>query len=290
MGSPHRPKFVKQLDGSKYAGLNCTCAAAAMAIDRATLGLKQYSGATIRLWTGDTVGGTNLAQMVTVAAKVGVTLTDIRGALWTTIDTYLHDGRGAILQGSSSVTRGTKYSASETFGGNHAWWVNEGRGWTMVNGFWRAAEYLVYDPLADGRRTGIASSPMWIPAYLVQRFAAELQITSYDGTFRKAGDRAWVAFTPDTEPHVHLRSGATRTSPFPDRTRAYNTNPAKRVNVRGGPSTSAAIVETLAVGDLFIASQKVAGQLLAGSTTWYGDHDGKRWVHVSGLRYTGGTT
>ena len=38
MSIPDRPAQVDQLDGSRYAGLNCNCAAAAMALDRHTLG------------------------------------------------------------------------------------------------------------------------------------------------------------------------------------------------------------------------------------------------------------
>src|SRR5678816_2451305 len=59
----YQPAFLKQLDGSAYAGSNCTCASAAMAADDDSCGAKKPSSALVRLWTGDTSGGTNLAEV-----------------------------------------------------------------------------------------------------------------------------------------------------------------------------------------------------------------------------------
>lgn len=288
MSSPHRVAFVKQLDGSRYAGLNCTCAAAAMALDRHTIGKRRATAARIRELTGDTSGGTNLAQVTNVLrSSYGVDMTVRYGAPIATFDQYLYDGHGAILQGASSATRGTRFQASETFGGNHAWWVNEARGWRLVNGAQVPTDYLVYDPLADGRRSGIAQSPFWLPREYLLTFARRLVIS---GTTQLGYGKVYAAFTRDTEPHVHALFGGKPTSPFPDRTRG--TAPSgKRVNVRAQPTTTAPIVDYLASGELFIAYQKTAtGQSLSGSRVWYGDHDGKRWVHESGLSHKGGTT
>jgi hypothetical protein len=284
MSSPHRVRFVKQLDGSRYGGLNCNCAAAAMALDRHTVGQKRTTGARVRQLTGDTSGGTNLLQVNAALGRGwGVYLTVRQGASIASFDNELHDGHGAILQGASSATRGTKYQASPTFAGNHSWYVNEGRGWRRISGVWVPTDYLVYDPLADGRRTGIARSPFWLPRRYLLEFARRLRV----GSGILGYGKVYAAFTRDTEPHYHPRYGGARTKPFPDRTRARLAG----VNVRSTPSLSASVVDKLGKGELFIAYQRTdTGQLVSGSRRWYGDHNGKRWVHSSGLGYTEGTT
>jgi hypothetical protein len=290
MSSPHRPRFKAQLNDptSTLDGLNCTPTSGAMAADRHTLGRVNVYGGQVRAKTGDTSGGTNLRQVAAALSTGWGVVLDVRTPTSiATFDDHLHDGRGAILQGASSATRGTRYQASETFGGNHAWYVNEGRGWRLVMGVWVPDEYLVYDPLADGRRTGIAESPFWLPRSYLLTFARRLVIY---GTTQLGPGKAYAAFTRDTEPHFHAAHGGKATSPFPDRTRG-KAAVGRRVNVRSAPSTTAPIVEYLARGELFTAYQRTdTGQSLSGSRVWYGDHDGKRWVHSSGLNYIGGST
>lgn len=259
-----------------------------MALDRETLGRERTTGQVVRKLTGDTSGGTTLTQ-VNNALQRGwdVTLEVRKGASIAYFDDALHDGHGAVLQGASSATRGTKYSASETFGGNHSWWVNEGRGWRLIGGVWVPTEYLVYDPLADGRRD-LANAPFWLPRPYLLTFAKRLDLNG-DGALLGPG-KVWAMFTRDTEPHVHAKFGGRRTDPFPDRTRA-NPKPGKRVSVRTGPSPTSRLVDTMADGELFIAYQRTTtGTSIGGSRVWYGDHDGNRWIHESGLRREGGST
>lgn len=286
MTVPAHPVFVKQLDGSRYAGLNCTCAAGAMALDRHTLGTDRTSGARVRSLTGDTSGGTTLPQ-VAAAIRSGwnVSLEVRLGISWAGFDAALRAGKGAILQGSSAATKGTKWQASETFAGNHAWFVNEGRGWAERNGVWSPAEYKVYDPLADGRRPAIAKSPMWIPAATVRKFAALLEVTPGN---RLGTGRAYAAFTRDTEPHAHFRYGGTRTNPFPDRTRVT----VSSGYMRSAPMLAAKYqIRPLRAGDLFIAYQiTTRGEAWRGSRTWYGNHDGTQWIHALRLSHKGGST
>jgi hypothetical protein len=288
MTSPHRVAFVKQLDGSRYAGSNCTMAALAMAIDRATLGRTRTTGAECRRRSGDTVGGTNLDQARQVAYTFGVVLETHRGMPWTVADANLREGRGFILQGSSSATRGTAFQASETFAGNHAWWVNQGRGWHQTAaGNWQPTDYLVFDPLADGRRRGIALSPMWIPRRIVRDYAARLVLS---GAIL-GQNRVYAGFVRDTEPHAHYRYGGAATKPFPDKVRTWNAVADRRINVRTAPTLTAEITDRLPVGTSWTAYQVThTGALLAGSRTWYGNHNGNRWIHASGLRGIGGTS
>ena len=258
-----------------------------MAVDRATIGKRRTTGAEVRRLTGDTVGGTNLAQVDAAVNKLGVNLDVRTPTSVANFDNELHAGRGAVLQGAESATKGTKWQASETFGGNHAWWVNEARGWRLVSGSWTPAEYLVYDPLADGRRKGIARSPFWLPRSYLLTFARRLDI----GSRLLGPGLVYAGFTRDTEPHFHGAFGGVATRPFPDRTRAVAPK-GKRVNVHFRPDTkSATVISTLADGDLFIAYQKTnQGEAFRGSRIWYGDHQGSRWVHESRLSHEGGQT
>ena len=290
---PARPEQVDQLDGSRYGGLNCTCAAGAMAIARATLNAKRPTGAAVRKATGDTSGGTNLRQ-VAAAAKSGwdVDLDVELGVTFSMLEQRLHAGQGAILQGWEAITMGTQWQASETFGGNHAWYVNDGRDWRQrEDGLWIAGYFRVFDPLADGRRPAIAKSPFWIPRDVVMRWAGRLDVSDPDEPYVPLGlGRIYAAFTRDTEPHVHLRAGATKiANPFPDRMVVRHPRGSK-VNVRRGPGSSFPVVAKAEPGDLFVAFQHDSGSEIDGVGTWYGDHNGARWINGSRLRGRGGAS
>ena len=294
MGQPQRPHKCRQLDGHPLGGLNCTCGSAAMSIARATLGRSKPTAGRIRDLTGDKVGGTTLPQVASVARRYYSVELDVRTGSNVispaTGSLRLRAGRGFIGQGSAVATKGTPYQSSETFRGNHAVWVNEGRGWRETNGLWRPDEVLVYDPLADGRRSSIDEMSSWWDYDLLLEFMAKLQPWG-EADGRRLGPGKWyAAFTIDTEPHAHYRYGGRKTTPFPDRVRG-KTLSGRSPNVRSAPTTSAPIVDRLSSGELFVAFQRTTtGQTLDGSSVWYGDHDGKRWVHESGLSSKGGTT
>jgi hypothetical protein len=93
----------------------------------------------------------------------------------------------------------------------------------------------------------------------------------------------YVGVFPDTEPHVHLRYGAGRTAPFPDRVRVdraelwSHSTPAYGVGNRIHPR--------LERNDLFVAYQRVTKS----GILWIGSHDGTRWVPGSKVRNIGGS-
>ncbi len=158
------PRFVKQLDGSKYGGLNCTCASAAMAADDDSCGSKRTSGSQVRSWTGDTSGGTNLAQIDSaLQSHLNVNL-DVRYRYpWADFVRRINNGEGAILQGWYMPIRNSRFRGSETFGGNHAIYVPSGWG--------------AMDPLADGRRTGIYKyHGERYPESLLKEYAGKLNV------------------------------------------------------------------------------------------------------------------
>jgi hypothetical protein len=263
-----RPHQVDQLDGSRYAGLNCNCAAAAMALERDSLGKQRTTGAYVRALTGDTSGGTNLAQIQSALQRRWGMYLDVEYRLsFDSFTARIRNGQGAVLQGSCLATKGTMYQESESFAGNHSWFVND---------IDDADEFLVYFPLGDARRDGITDSPRRVPKALVKRFAGLLDL---DGNGNRLGSGlVYAGFTRDTEPHVHLRASARRTRPFPDRTRANET----KVRVRREPGRGNPVIGYLDEGDLFTAYQH--------TDSWLGNHDGTRWVPKYAMRRIGGST
>ena len=253
----------------------------AMGIDKSTLGSIHISGCQARDETGDYVGGTTLPQVAAVAESHGVHVDLYVGA--NVIKPYdaavrLQAGRGFVLQGNAGAM---VHSAFRSTGGpvNHAVWVNDCRGGTVGH----PSEARVFDPAADGRHASwgtAATSPGWWPWALVQQFALELHPWGDTDNRLLGPGKFYAGFLPDTEPHVHLRSGAVRSKPFPDRTRidrvggqwAYK-SPAYGIGNRARRYNES---------DLFVAFQYVKG--------WAGNHDGNEWVPIIRLRHVGGST
>ena len=275
-GHHRHDRFIKQLDGSRYQGSNCTCASGAMCAYRHTHGRKVMSGATVRKYTYDTSGGTNLAQVEASLNRLGVNALygPFYGMAMSQFYSLLRTtNRGAIVQGASIGTYGTKWSASSTFKGNHAWYVATAKGWARNSaGVYVPAYLLVYDPLADGRTAQPyprTRSPFWLPRAYFEKFCRYLNI---GGRLLGSG-KVYVMFTKDTWYHVHLRSGATNMSG------PHNLKVKGGYNIRRTPGGTS-VAKTTA-GNYFQAWQKVAGPEYGGSRTWYGSHKGDRWIHSS---------
>ena len=284
MSVPARPRFQPQnpaLSVDPLGWLSCTAYAMAMLVDRSTLGAQRPTGAAVRSRTGDTTGGLSLPQMAGPAQHFGISLEVHSGGSAASMELArdrLSSGRAMLLQGNTSALLETPFR-STTGPVNHCVLVNELR----PDGF-----ALVLDPAADGRRTEIDQGPSWWPWKTVLDFAAALRPWGDASSAVLGPGHLYAAFGPDTEPHVHLAGGARRSTPFPDRCTAWNAAPRRRINVRRRPTLTAPVVERLAVGAPFVAYQVAQGSSVAGSRTWYGDHDGRRWIHASGLRGTGG--
>jgi len=165
----YRPTFRKQGDGSRCQWSNCNCASHAMAADRHRKGVdpKNSHGwlpmpAEIRnRISPSSCGGTSLNQNDSACQYLySVDMAVRYNVPWATFRSLLISGRGAVVSIKYSVIAPTKYDGSPGFYGNHAIFVNE----------YRASDnkYLVYDPLADGRRTGIPKGPNWWPAKLLR--------------------------------------------------------------------------------------------------------------------------
>lgn len=168
----YRPTFRKQGDGSRCQWSNCGPASQAMASQRYREGVDPNNShgwppmpSEIRNHITPThCGGTSLNENDTAAIHCYKTDMWVRyGVPWSTFQSFIIAGRGAILQIRYSVIAPTKFDASPGFTGNHAVFVNERR---ATDG-----AFLVYDPLADGRRSGIPKGPQWWPNSLVRNAA-----------------------------------------------------------------------------------------------------------------------
>jgi len=187
----YRPTFRKQGDGSRCQWSNCGPASQAMAADRHRRGVdpKNHHGwlptpSEIRNFITRFCGGTSLQQNDSAATHMYFANMDVRyGVPWATFQSLIISGRGAILQIRYSVIAPTKFDGSPGFTGNHAVFVNERRS--------SDGAFLVYDPLADGRRAGIPKGPQWWPASLLKAAAYAIPGT--------ASGCVNASFTRDTE-------------------------------------------------------------------------------------------
>lgn len=165
--------FVKQLDGCTYkaGGFNCTTAAHAMWLYRASQGKIKTTSCAIRTKTGDKSGGTNLSQMEQISIALGITNGRVyRPTQWSTLTSIIGTKRyGSHLSISYRRLSGTKYDCfSGNFKGNHALYIS---GPGSVAGTWR-----VGDPGADDRRSGIPNGYQNIPISLLKSAAGDLDL------------------------------------------------------------------------------------------------------------------
>lgn len=278
IGIVHRwhEKFIKQLDGSRFAGENCTMASAAMGGYRQTLGARILSVAGLRRLSGDTVGGTNLDQAKFALGRAGIVgmYGPFRGISMVSFYHNLKGWRGSLVQGSSAATKGTRYQASTTFSGNHCWYAFRGVNWFKSGSVWLPEYVDVMDPLADGRRRGIAKSPLRVPRATFEKFCAGLSL----GDYRLGRGKVYALFTKVTIPHRHKKYGGYAVTPVNKRLKPG-------YNIRSKPSTAASTVLRKSRRDeaLGVYQKKTDGPSLGGSRVWYGDHSGTRWVHVSAI-------
>ena len=191
----YRPTFRKQLDGSRCQGTNCGCASASMAAQRHREGADprnhhgwppkppEVRNQIIAMYGGG-CSGTTLNEQDGAVTHLYLANLDVRYNIpWTSFKSLIISGRGAIVPMHYGTISPTRFDACPGFTGNHAIYVNERR---STDG-----AFLVYDPLADHRRSGIPQGPQWWPASLLQK-----SMYAYPGTDT---GRVHAAFTKDTE-------------------------------------------------------------------------------------------
>lgn len=131
----YKPRHQYQLrpGSAPTGGYDCTAYAAAMAIDRHTMGGVRVTGRQVRLASNEPTPdpdspGLNIPQIIQVAATWHVELIDRRGAPWSAVLTALREGRGVILQGDAEEFLGTPFVCQTGFRGDHAIYLNHETG------------------------------------------------------------------------------------------------------------------------------------------------------------------
>lgn len=164
MGYIYKPAHQYQLGpgSGPTGGVDCTAYAAAVAIDRATLGGTKVTGRQVRLASTEPYPdpqspGLNLPQVINVAFRWHVELVQRSGAPWASLIAALKAGRGVILQGDyDQIPPG--FSGQLSFNGDHAVYVNHVTGDGDL--YWQ-------DPL---RKSG----PIEIPEAIARAYAEKL--------------------------------------------------------------------------------------------------------------------
>lgn len=162
------PTFQPQnpaISGYPLGWASCTAFSAAMQIDSATKGAKKPTGGQVRTFTGDTVGGLNLAQVDAVATDhYGVNL-DVRyNYPWSEFIARVKAGETAQLQGGYGPIADSVFDAGNGFRGNHDIFV-------------ASPALIVMDPLADGRFPNVYKyHGQAYPEDLLKRFAGKLDL------------------------------------------------------------------------------------------------------------------
>lgn len=288
----HRPVYQQQgpddncqISGHFLGWDSCTAYSGTMGVDSTTGGKQRPSGCSVRRHTVplDTSGGLTLRQVADAITNLGgPSMTTYTGANVLTpqrVAQLVRAGHKCVVQGNAAAMLGTAFKSTNG-AVNHAVFINEVRGGTVNE----PLEALVYDPAADGRRSDIDQGPSWWPWWLVKRFVAALQ-PSGSGPVLGSG-KVYTGAFQDSEPHLNLRSGATRSKPYPDRTRAIENG----VRIHSAPSSRAKTLYTVPNGQLLVGYQYAHGTVYQRSDVWLGNDDGNEWVHSKRVTHFGGTT
>lgn len=207
--------------------------------------------------------GWSLPDLAKATGRIGVAFVVRSGDGWDAFIDALETGHYTVLQGDSDQFDGT--SCSGAFDGDHAIGVHAKHKVELEVRWW-----WTDDP--------ICSTGRWEREDVLRRYAEDLSPTIRFGVFAQAVP-AVAPPLPPAKPVV-LRFGARKLAkPVAKRIRVPK---GRKANVRTAPRTNARITSHLASGSTFGAWQVTTkGQELAGSSRWFGNRTGSRWVHSS---------
>ena len=209
--------------------------------------------------------GWSIPDLVKALAKYGVPVEDRTGGGWTAV-VEAHAAHYIVLQGVSAVFAGT--TCSGAFDGDHAIGVHPRSKVDPAGDVW----WWIDDPICTTGR--------WEREDVLRKYAEALWSSIRFAAF--TGVVPAVPAPKPPPPPVTLRFGARKLAKPAVRT--VRVAVGRKANVRTAPRTSAPVAQLLRRGAKFTAWQVTdRGQLLAGSSRWWGNRTGTRWVHSSSL-------
>jgi hypothetical protein len=193
------PSF--QIGAGVTGGVDCTAHSASTAVDHATCGKRDPGGRAIRLHSSEPVPdpkspGLNLTQVASVLRNVyGVNLdirTGSRKVSWDEYERRRNGGQGAIIQVNYGPIADSRYDAGRGFRGGHAMFESI---------------HATYDPLADGRASGVFRHDGSVyDRGIMKKAAGSLVVGSAGpGPVKVGFGFIWAAFTRDVVPAFSAR-------------------------------------------------------------------------------------
>lgn len=266
IGGYYANPHVTQFDGAPLAGEACVPASAANGIDASTGGKVHMTSGEVHLLvpkaaeTDPHTPGWSLTDLDRAMTRAGIPFDNRTGQGWAAVVAAWDAGLYVVLQGDSDQFGDA--TCSGAYDGDHC--VGCHCATRLVDGL---RQRWINDPICPSGR--------WEFEYVLHRYAAKFSESIRFGVFPTPVPRAVVPPSP-----VTLRYGGHRL--VPARHKRISVPAGRRANVRAKPTTRSAVVTTLANGRTFTAHQRTsAGQTLAGSSVWFGDRTGTRWLHVT---------
>lgn len=265
---PHRSQFeAGQTNTTRCCG--CTWCAGANGVGATTGGKRKPSPDEVHRHlanseeTSPATPGWSLVDLARALDRMGITFTNRGGDGWAAAVAAAEAGHYIVLQGDSDEF--SNATCSGVFDGDHAvGWHPKHKDEGGARWWW------VDDP--------VCSTGRWERESTLKRYAQNLNPDVQFGVFAAVVPE--IPKPPPPPPPVHLHYGAHRL-PHAQSKRVH-VPAGHRARVRRAPRTTAHIVRTLANGHRFVAYQVTTkGQQLAGSSKWYGNRRGNRWMHSS---------
>ena len=207
--------------------------------------------------------GWSMGDLELAMHRFGVGFHNRSGQGWNAVVEAHESGHYIALQGDSDQFGNE--TCSGAFDGPHCIGVHpKSKAEGAVRWWW------IDDPICRTAR--------WERQDVLKRYATKLGTSVFFGVFTQVVP-AVGAPLPPAQPVVVRFGGRPLARPV---AKPIRVAAGRKANVRTAPRTSAVIAAHRANGETFTASQVTDhGQLLAGSSRWYGDRTGTRWVHSS---------
>ena len=202
--------------------------------------------------TNPATPGWSLPDAILAAKRMGYVVANGSGERWAAVLEAVTAHHYVLVQGDSDQFGNA--TCSGKFDGDHCIGVKGQRA--------GGAELLIDDPICPTER--------WERAAVVRRYAEKLD----------PGVRfAVFALTIPQPKHVTLRYGA-KALPKPT-VKTIHVGP-QHANVRARPTTEARVLNTRKSGGKWTAWQVTnKGEKVGGSSVWFGNRTGQRWLHES---------